>query len=114
MSEIADLIVSFSAQLTAAIQAQTLAQTRAAVLGALGDGALVRRGPGRPPKSAFALVVAGKTRKKPPVQFCPVPYCRNVAAPVFGMVCGKHRDVAKSKIKAYRAARRAKKAKAAA
>jgi hypothetical protein len=38
-----------------------------------------------------------------------VPYCRDVAAPVFGMVCAKHKDLPKAKIKAYREARRAKK-----
>ena len=44
-----------------------------------------------------------------PRQFCPVPGCKNPAAPVFGMVCAKHKDVAKSKIKKYREARKAKK-----
>jgi hypothetical protein len=47
--------------------------------------------------------------KKPPKQFCPVPGCKNPAAPVFGMVCAKHKDVAKAKIKKYREARKAKK-----
>ena len=51
-----------------------------------------------------------KARRKGPLQLCPVPYCRNAAAPVFGMVCSKHRDVAKTKIRKYREARRAKKA----
>ena len=49
-----------------------------------------------------------------PRQFCPVPGCKNPAAPVFGMVCAKHKDVAKSKIKKYREARRAKKLRLAA
>jgi hypothetical protein len=43
-----------------------------------------------------------------------VPGCKNPAAPVFGMVCAKHKDVAKSKIKKFREARRAKKIRAAA
>jgi len=43
-------------------------------------------------------------RKK---QICPVPGCKNVAAPVFGMVCKDHKNVAKSKIKKYREERRA-------
>jgi hypothetical protein len=37
-----------------------------------------------------------------------VPGCKNPAAPVFGMVCAKHRNVAKAKIRKYREARRAK------
>jgi len=45
-------------------------------------------------------------RKKPPRQLCPVPGCKNVAAPIFGMVCKDHKNVAKSKIKKYREQRR--------
>jgi hypothetical protein len=45
----------------------------------------------------------------PPTQLCPVPGCKNPAAPVFGMVCAEHKDVAKAKIKKYREARRATK-----
>jgi hypothetical protein len=116
MSEIRDLIMSFSAQLTAEIQAQVLAQTRMAVMNALGVSP--SRGPGRPPKPQRAIGLVrpsafAKTRKKPPRQLCPVPGCKNTAAPIFGMVCAKHKDVAKSKIKKYREARKAKKLKAA-
>lgn len=50
-----------------------------------------------------------KPRKSPPKQFCPVPNCKGVAAPIFGMVCGEHKDVAKSKIAKYRKARKAAK-----
>ena len=38
-----------------------------------------------------------------------MPGCKNPAAPVFGMVCAKHKDVAKTKIKKYREARKANK-----
>lgn len=44
-----------------------------------------------------------KNRKK---QLCPVPGCKQAAAPVFGMVCAKHKDVPKSKIAVYRDARK--------
>jgi hypothetical protein len=40
-----------------------------------------------------------------------VPGCTNRAAPVFGMVCAKHKDLPKTTIKKYREQRRAKKAK---
>jgi len=36
-----------------------------------------------------------------------VPGCKNPAAPVFGMVCKEHKNVAKAKIRKYREARRA-------
>jgi hypothetical protein len=45
-------------------------------------------------------------RKRKAVQ-CPVPYCRNVAAPVFGMVCSKHKDLPKSQVKRYREKKKA-------
>jgi len=52
-----------------------------------------------------------RKRRKGPIQLCPVPGCPNRAAPVFGMVCSKHKDLPKASIKKYREARRAKKAK---
>ncbi len=56
-----------------------------------------------------AVILSGKPRKKLPRQFCPVPGCKNPAAPVFGMVCAEHKNVSKAKIKKYREARRAAK-----
>ena len=46
------------------------------------------------------------SRKKPPVQLCPVPKCNNRAAPVFGMVCRDHKNVPKAKLRKYRELRR--------
>ncbi|HEY4186962.1 MAG TPA: hypothetical protein VGP07_17935 [Polyangia bacterium] len=100
--------------MTNAIEVEALGRARDAVLAAVGgSGAVVkgpgrpagvRRGPGRPP---------GRPRKKPPIQYCPVPGCKNRAAPVFGMVCGDHRNVPKAQIKKYRAQRKAEKTKTA-
>jgi hypothetical protein len=59
-------------------------------------------------KSKTASPVS-KTRKKGPIQLCPVPKCTNRAAPVFGMVCVKHKGLPKAQIKKYREARRAAK-----
>jgi hypothetical protein len=103
MTNVRSLIEDFANQLTALVEMQALDQARAAVESALG----VRRA-GRPSK-VLPLALAKKARKKPPKQFCPVPGCKNPAAPVFGMVCAKHKDVAKAKIKKYRDARKAKK-----
>jgi hypothetical protein len=115
MNNVRSLIEDFANQLAALVESQALDQARAAIESALG----VRR-PGRPPKATPLTLAAGlrtppgkiikkKARKKPPKQFCPVPGCKNVAAPVFGMVCAEHKDVAKAKIKQYREARKAKK-----
>lgn len=102
------VITEFTERLHAVIEAHSLEQARAAVMRALGVNA--PRKPGRPAKASQALPsAAAKPRKKPPRQFCPVPGCKNVAAPVFGMVCANHKDVAKSKIKKFREARKAKK-----
>ena len=106
------IVADFSNQLSALIEAQATERARAAVLGAF--GVAPKRGPGRPPKGASAITPIKKARRKGPRQLCPVPGCKDPAAPVFGMVCSKHKDVAKSKIKKYREARRAKKLKVAA
>lgn len=72
----------------------------------------VKRGPGRPPKVSYLGVSTSAAKvltRKRPRQLCPVPNCKNAAAPIFGMVCAEHKDVAKTKIKKYRDARRAAK-----
>jgi hypothetical protein len=118
MSNIKNIVDDFAAQLSALVETQVLTRAREAVAAALGSGAVpLKRGPGRPPKLArFAaslapVSVGKKKRKKAPPQLCPVPGCKNKAAPIFGMVCAKHKDVPKAKIKEYREARRAKKLK---
>jgi hypothetical protein len=113
---IQSLIEDFANQLGALMERQALDRARVAVENALGG----KRSPGRPPKLtsiAGGLLLGGigkKTRRKGPKQLCPVPGCKNPAAPVFGMVCAKHKDVPKAQIKKYREARRAKKLKKAA
>lgn len=108
---IADIVTDFVDRLTSAIEGEALSRAREAVIAAVngkpagrgpGRPAQVTRGPGRPP---------GRPRKKPPIQYCPVPGCKNRAAPVFGMVCAEHKNVAKSLIKKYRAQRKAERAK---
>jgi hypothetical protein len=116
--DIKAVVNDFVTRLHSVIEGQAMERARTAVLGAF--GATPKRGPGRPPKakalgSLTAITsISKKKRKKGPLQLCPVPGCKNPAAPVFGMVCAKHKDVAKSKIKKYRDARKAKKLKAAA
>jgi hypothetical protein len=114
MSNIQSIVDDFANQLSALIESQVVERARATVAAALGGQA--KRGPGRPPKlarlaplAAPAVVTAGrkKARKKGPPQLCPVPGCKNRAAPIFGMVCSAHKGVPKAKIKQYREARRA-------
>lgn len=106
--DIRTLVHDFAATLVSAVESATTRRIQAALLGAA-NGAPVRRGPGRPPKNAVFAVPAVRTqsRKRRVKQLCPVPGCKNPAAPVFGMVCSKHKDVPKAKIKEYREARRA-------
>jgi hypothetical protein len=114
MSTIKDIVEDFADKLHALIESQAVARARTAVMEAF--GVAPKRGPGRPPK-ALAVVAPAKAektrkrRKKAPLQLCPVPGCKNPAAPVFGMVCAKHKDLPKRLIKKYREARKAKKAK---
>jgi hypothetical protein len=119
MSDVEKLFRGLAAHLvdllSAEVDAQAFAQTRQAVLASLGVDAPVANRLGRPSKVAAAPItpIATKTRKKMPPQFCPVPGCRNKAAPIFGMVRSDHKDVKKSLIKKYREARKAEKVKAA-
>ena len=104
---IAALIEAFTNQLLATVEAAVAQRIQAALASAF--GAPQKRGPGRPPKHPAATEhftpssVPAPARKK---QLCPVPGCKNPAAPVFGMVCKEHKNVAKAKIKKYREARR--------
>ena len=103
MTNVRSLIEDFTNQLTSILDSQAMERARHAVESAFG----VKR-PGRPPK--VSPIAAGKKpRKKVPRQLCPVPGCKNPAAPVFGMVCANHKNVAKTKIRKYREARKAKK-----
>ena len=98
-------VETFVRQLVATVEAAVTQRIQAALAGAF--GVPQKRGPGRPPKQAVAPVAARSAGKKTrPKQLCPVPGCKNVAAPVFGMVCKEHKNVAKSKIKEYREVRR--------
>jgi hypothetical protein len=104
------MVETFAFQITAAVEAAMADRIQAALAGVF--GAPPKRGPGRLPKkqtvAGVAPVAARSAGKKTrPKQFCPVPGCKNVAAPVFGMVCKDHKNVAKSKIKKYRADRKA-------
>jgi hypothetical protein len=102
---IAAQVEAFTNQLVATVEAAAAQRIQAALAGAF--GVPQKRGPGRPPKhpatTAHFTPPSAPARKK---QLCPVPGCTNPAAPVFGMVCKEHKNVAKSKIKKYRQARR--------
>ena len=104
-SNITAQIEAFTRQLVAAVEAATTQRIQAALAGAL--GVPQKRGPGRPSKQVTATaplaLASAPARKK---QLCPVPGCKNLAAPVFGMVCKEHRKVPKAKIKKYREERR--------
>jgi hypothetical protein len=101
-TNITAIVENFTSQVTAAVEASVVERIQAALAGAF--GAPQRRGPGRPSK--LAVATASESGKKKPRQLCPVPGCKNVAAPIFGMVCKDHKNVAKSKIAKYREARR--------
>ena len=101
MSALSDLVSEFVEELSAAIEADVMGRVRSNVESLLDGGSGVGR-------KAVGLSAAAPVRKrrKGPIQLCPVPGCKNRAAPVFGMVCSEHKNVAKSKIRKYREARK--------
>jgi hypothetical protein len=112
MPELRTIVEDFTNQLSTLIESQVMERARAAVTAALGNGTAHGRR-GRPPKALqFGMATELRIRRKGPKQLCPVPGCKNPAAPVFGMVCAKHKDVPKAKIKLFRELRRARKLKA--
>jgi hypothetical protein len=112
-SEIQDVVQDFVVKLSSLIEADAVSRARDVVLSAFGGrapaGLRLGRGPGRPP--GLGAGNGRRKRRKGPIQLCPVPGCPNRAAPVFGMVCSKHKDLPKADIKKYREQRRAQKAK---
>jgi mRNA degradation ribonuclease J1/J2 len=105
-TNIGSLVEGFVRQIVAAVEADSVRRVQQAVGAAFAGGvATVARRPGRP---AAAAPASAPVRRRPK-QFCPVPGCTGVAAPVFGMVCTKHKDLPKTKIAEYRAQRHAAK-----
>ena len=109
------LVDNFVKQIVATVEAAAARRVQAAMSVALGAGsalALPRRR-GRPAKASYLLPAVAQPApiKRRPKQLCPVPGCTGLAAPVFGMVCAKHKAVSKALVKKYRAQRRAAKAK---
>jgi len=100
-SDLQEIVQQFVDKLSSVIETEVVSRAREAALTALdGRGSAAVRG---------GVVI--RKRRKGPIQLCPVPGCSNRAAPVFGMVCSKHKDLPKAAIKKYRDARRAKKLK---
>ena len=97
-SDLQEVVSQFVDKLSSIIESEVVSRAREAALNALdGRGSISVRG---------GVVI--RKRRKGPIQLCPVPGCSNRAAPVFGMVCAKHKDLPKATIKKYREARRAK------
>ena len=105
-TDIQDLVQQFVVSLSSLIVQDTVSRARDAVLNAFGGHA-----PAGFARSTGKFTGIGRKRRKGPIQLCPVPGCSNRAAPVFGMVCSKHKDLPKAEIKKYREQRRAQKTK---
>jgi hypothetical protein len=99
------IVQNFVAKLSSLIEEDAVVRARSAVLRAFGAGG----GKGAASLAGADSAALRRQRRKGPIQLCPVPGCKNRAAPVFGMVCSEHKDLPKATIKKYREKRRAKK-----
>lgn len=95
---ISDLAENFVRQIVAATEAAVADRIQAALSSAF--GAAPQRATGK------LAALAPKASQNRPKQLCPVPGCNNPAAPVFGMVCAKHKNVPRATIKKYREQRK--------
>ena len=108
-TNIRSLVEGFVNQIVAAVEADSVRRVQQAVTVAFSGNIAPMPHRNRPVHAAAASAVSAPIKRRPK-QFCPVPGCTGVAAPVFGMVCAKHKDMSKAKIKEYRAQRKAAKA----
>jgi hypothetical protein len=109
-TNIRSLVEGFVNQIVDAVEADSVRRVQQAVTAAFSGGVAPAPHRGRPAHEKVAAApAAAKPIKHRPKQFCPVPGCSGVAAPVFGMVCSKHKDLPKAKIKEYRLQRKAAK-----
>lgn len=118
MNSIQIIVSTFVANLVARVEEDVLRRTLEAVTGVFAkpprDSTTAPRSV-RAPRAERPVLkakfqngawVAVKVRKPRAKLLCPVPGCEGLAAPIFGMVCGEHRDVARRKIERYRDERR--------
>jgi hypothetical protein len=109
-TNIRSLVEEFVNQIMDAVEADSVRRVQLAVAAAFSGGVALAPHRGRSARASVdADPAAAKPIKRRPKQFCPVPGCSGVAAPVFGMVCTKHKDLPKAKIKEYRLQRKAAK-----
>lgn len=101
MKEIESILREFADKIETAVRSKTLAN--------LGLGPQLTKVKGKVQEVLGEI----KKRRKGPKQLCPAPGCKTAAAPVFGMLCAKHKGTAKVTVAKWREARRAKQAKVA-
>jgi hypothetical protein len=107
---IQDLTKNFIARLEEAVTGEVRERlSRALVMGGFPGAFPVARTETKAAVTARSDMTKAKRvyRRTAPIQLCPVPRCRERAAPVFHMLCSKHKDTPKKLVAQYRAARRA-------
>lgn len=108
-AEIGKLMKDFEVKIVATVREQVRAELiesigRTAVKATSHVSKVLKNG-------AVAPAAVKPPRKKGPVQLCPAPGCKERAAPIFGMVCAKHKGTPKKTIAKWREDRRKKAAK---
>ena len=91
---IQQLVAEFETKLVAVVREQVHAEIMAKL--------------GTPVANKGVVIKLVKARKKGPIQLCPAPGCKDRAAPVFGMLCKKHKGTPKATVLKWRETRRKK------
>jgi len=107
-SDIKKLVLEFVERIVLIAQGEIITRVIDALADSLKQSMFVAR-LGSGTSVPRALRKESKVHKPRAKQICPVPRCKGLAAPIFGMVCSQHKDVPKSSIQKYREQRRAKK-----
>jgi hypothetical protein len=107
-AEISKLVTDFERNIVAAVREQVQAEVVAALEPRVAEMERRVANTEATTRLIAKLAKVSKPRRKGPIQLCPAPGCKERAAPVFRMLCKKHKGAPKATVTKWREARRKK------